>query len=452
MVYTVQPGDSIYFIAQRFNTTVSSIMALNNLSSQSLDVGQQITIPVYTEVVVKSDYTNVRRYASLNSPVMARMVNGARLTLTAEQGDWYRVRIYDDSEGWVPNYTVTRNVYGPDRLTTYVVGYYTLEEGPTLPSSFKSFSNNTAELSEVDLFMFRISPDDPTQIEKFGDFTDQDVDTLVSLGHRNNVKMLPVVHNLLYKPGGTKLAKDLIKQLVSTAENRSAFANNLLKLVQRYGFDGANTDIEDAYVEDKGGISALYQEIEDVLGRAGYFFSGSVPSRVSDQPFNPFSDPFDYAAIGAAVDQFNVMLYNEYGWPGSPPGPAVSAPWMERVLSYTVTKMPKEKVVAAVSVFGFDYDLTSNENTYVTYDMAMALANKYNANIVFDQKFQTPMFKYQDDSGHRHEVWFENDQSILSKIRQSDRIGIKGVALWRLGMEDPNIWTMLGRDVVVRKS
>ena len=61
---------------------------------------------------------------------------------------------------------------------------------------------------------------------------------------------------------------------------------------------------------------------------------------VSDEPFNPFSDLFDSEIIGGAVDEFIVMLYNEYGWPGSPPGPPVSIPWMQRVLTYTKTKMP----------------------------------------------------------------------------------------------------------------
>jgi spore germination protein YaaH len=30
-------------------------------------------------------------------------------------------------------------------------------------------------------------------------------------------------------------------------------------------------------------------------------------------------------------------------------------------------------------------------------------------------------------------------------------MGINGIALWRLGMEDPNIWTMIENEVVVKK-
>jgi len=129
-----------------------------------------------------------------------------------------------------------------------------------------------------------------------------------------------VVHNLLYRPGGTTLAKNVVKTLVSDPRNRNAFALNLVNLIERYGFDGVNIDIEDVFIEDSDNLSLLYTEISEVLRPRGYFFSASVPSRVSDEPFNPFSDPFNYSVIGRAVDEFVVMLYNEFGWPGSPPG------------------------------------------------------------------------------------------------------------------------------------
>ncbi len=43
--YTVQPGDTLYSIARRYNTTVDAIRSLNNLSSNVLSVGQVLRIP-----------------------------------------------------------------------------------------------------------------------------------------------------------------------------------------------------------------------------------------------------------------------------------------------------------------------------------------------------------------------------------------------------------------------
>ena len=44
-IYTVQKGDSLYSIAQKYNTTVSEIINLNNLKSTNLTIGQTIRIP-----------------------------------------------------------------------------------------------------------------------------------------------------------------------------------------------------------------------------------------------------------------------------------------------------------------------------------------------------------------------------------------------------------------------
>ena len=43
--YTVKSGDSLYGIAREFGTTVSTIQSINNLSTSNLSVGQKLLIP-----------------------------------------------------------------------------------------------------------------------------------------------------------------------------------------------------------------------------------------------------------------------------------------------------------------------------------------------------------------------------------------------------------------------
>lgn len=44
--YTIQPGDTFYTIAQRFNTTVEDLIRLNpTINPQALLIGQQVCIP-----------------------------------------------------------------------------------------------------------------------------------------------------------------------------------------------------------------------------------------------------------------------------------------------------------------------------------------------------------------------------------------------------------------------
>ncbi len=56
--YTVKPGDSLWLIAQKYNTTVEAIRQLNGLSGNLLNVGQILKIPSsqsvsYTEYTVR---------------------------------------------------------------------------------------------------------------------------------------------------------------------------------------------------------------------------------------------------------------------------------------------------------------------------------------------------------------------------------------------------------------
>ena len=60
--YTVKKGDSLYQIANKYNTSVSAIMKLNNLTSNTLNIGQVLKIPsvsngnaTMTYVVKKGD-------------------------------------------------------------------------------------------------------------------------------------------------------------------------------------------------------------------------------------------------------------------------------------------------------------------------------------------------------------------------------------------------------------
>ena len=70
-VYTVQRGDTLYSIARKYNTTVNELINLNNLSSTDLSIGQQIKLPqkneqtdyeIYTIQDGDSLYTIANRY------------------------------------------------------------------------------------------------------------------------------------------------------------------------------------------------------------------------------------------------------------------------------------------------------------------------------------------------------------------------------------------------------
>ena len=57
--YTVKKGDTLYSIARRYDTTADNIKKLNNLKTNNLSIGQKINIPeTYTTNITLPNYTN----------------------------------------------------------------------------------------------------------------------------------------------------------------------------------------------------------------------------------------------------------------------------------------------------------------------------------------------------------------------------------------------------------
>lgn len=88
--YVVRPGDTLWLLAQRFNTTVNAIKSLNNLTSDALTVGQTIRIPgnIITHIVQQGDTlwllaqrfnTTVNAIKSLNNLTSDSLTIGQQL-------------------------------------------------------------------------------------------------------------------------------------------------------------------------------------------------------------------------------------------------------------------------------------------------------------------------------------------------------------------------------------
>lgn len=152
-MYTVKPGDTLFKIATKYNTTVKRIMDLNYLKDTNLKVGEVIRIPEtytkeedmylpnYINYVVKKGDTLYGIAASNNISVDTLIKDNAITNNMVYPGQNLKIRIPNKStieieECYGEDYTPSNN-------TTPVLTTYTVEKGDSLYQIAKKFGTTT---------------------------------------------------------------------------------------------------------------------------------------------------------------------------------------------------------------------------------------------------------------------------------------------------------------------
>jgi cellulose synthase/poly-beta-1,6-N-acetylglucosamine synthase-like glycosyltransferase/peptidoglycan/xylan/chitin deacetylase (PgdA/CDA1 family)/spore germination protein YaaH len=152
-------------------------------------------------------------------------------------------------------------------------------------------------------------------------------------------------------------------------------------------------------------------------------------------------------------DGIILMDYDEHEI-GSGPGPIAGENWFENNLSRVVSIVPLNKLICSIGNYGYDWTLPlpkkgrkpSNEvlsATDLSVQDAWQLADDAAADVHLHGDELNPYFAYDDeDSNVRHVVWFLDGVTALNEMRAARDMGIRTFALWRLGIEDPSLWSI----------
>src|SRR5487761_550217 len=53
-----------------------------------------------------------------------------------------------------------------------------------------------------------------------------------------------------------------------------------------------------------------------------------------------------------------------------------------------------------------------------------------------------PYYSYSDEHNFVHHVWMLDGVTAYNELRAAERVGVQGTAIWRLGSEDPSVWSI----------
>ena len=128
-------------------------------------------------------------------------------------------------------------------------------------------------------------------------------------------------------------------------------------------------------------------------------------------------------------------------------------PQVRQVVEYALTHFSNKRLYLGIPNYGYDWTLPFRDGrraVSVNNVQAVRLAWDRHAAIRYDQTAQSPWFRYVDEAGREHEVWFEDGRSIQAKLNLALEYGLYGVGYWNLNRPFPQNWVVLNASAHIR--
>ncbi len=105
------------------------------------------------------------------------------------------------------------------------------------------------------------------------------------------------------------------------------------------------------------------------------------------------------------------------------------------------------KTIVALGSYGYDWTLAHGKNKTsadtLSFHEATQIAHDSEAEPAMDASALNPTYGYSDETGQDHRVWMLDAPVTYNEIKVADAWRPRGYALWRLGTEDPGVWSVL---------
>ncbi|HZZ75980.1 MAG TPA: polysaccharide deacetylase family protein, partial [Puia sp.] len=298
------------------------------------------------------------------------------------------------------------------------------------PSSLVSLEHNIQRLNMVLPEWFFLDPNTDTLWTK--------IDTAaLNVLNKSGVKVLPLLTNNI----GGAFRGDIVHRILNNPEKRERLIADIIKFLDLYKLDGINIDFEDL-LESKNEVLVQFQKsLYEKMHQKGLLVSQDV---------QPFNQDYNFKELSEYNDYIILMAYDQFS-DGTGPGPICHQKWIEGAVDDAIKKIPGNKLILAVAGFGYDWKLDENDKVIsvvpISYQEALTTALSYEGKIVFDNDSYNLHFTYDGDDGAPHKVQFTDAATTFNSMRFAEETGLAGVALWRLGNEDPRMWDFYDRDM-----
>ncbi len=155
---------------------------------------------------------------------------------------------------------------------------------------------------------------------------------------------------------------------------------------------------------------------------------------------------YDYKYFASQADAIVLMNY-DFRWPTSPPGPIAPQDWFVRNINNMVKIVPASKIIMGIANYGYDWPNPTKQDPHpvaasLSFQQGVVTAVESGADALYDPDSFNLHYSYEDENKRIHTVWMLDGVTGYNELRAAEQAGVEGTALWRLGLEDPSIWTI----------
>lgn len=225
-------------------------------------------------------------------------------------------------------------------------------------------------------------------------------------------------------------------RLLASPKKRHALLEKVAAAITKHKAAGVFFDIENLPASSHRDYRALLGEARS---RMPDLPNGSAVTVMIAAPVA--DETWDLAAYARAADRVVLMAYDEH-WQSGSPGPIASQAWYARVVESAVARTGADRAIVAIGSYAFDWPKGQVLADSITVQQAWARAAQAGTLPKFDPASGNTGFAYVQ-AGIRHEVWMLDALSAWNQLLVLRQVRPAGVALWRLGSEDPGFWSLL---------
>lgn len=262
----------------------------------------------------------------------------------------------------------------------------------------------------------------------------------VSEMQSKDIKVVPFFSNHWDRESGRKAVKNYEKT-----------ASALAKSVTDNGLDGVNIDVENLTEVDRQNYINLVKTLR-VKMPSDKLLVVSVAANPYGVDYG-WQGSYDYKELAKYADYLMIMAYDEH-YEGGENGPVASINFIENSIKYALTQITKEKIVLGIPLYGRYWNSATNSGGYgVSLTKIENIIQKYVSEVTYDKTSESVKavvtVKSSDTAiklngktltAGKYIFWYENNESIDAKLDIIEKYDIKGVGMWKIGLETTSVW------------